>query len=549
MRYRNPTDAFLSSLEAILSQGEEVVVRGSRTLEMLSQSLTYENPLERCITVPHRNNNIFASIAETVWVIAGRDDIGFLAPYLPRAEDFSDDGMTWRGAYGPRLRNWEGVDQLESCLSLLQTDPESRRAVMAIFDPSRDFEPSRDIPCTNWLHVMVRNEAVHLEVVMRSNDIMWGFSGINSFEWSVLVEMLAEWLDVGVGSVTFFVSSLHLYGQHETRARKIISHSRPTAWPAGRRQFSTSFDDLPELLTDWFRVEELVRQSPTNISLPEDIRDPLFRDFARMIQFYWLHQSNELELADSILAKVVDPGLRFAAREYRSRNDPQTFWDLNDLDDKAARNEELLSTLIDLHTGKDIQYGDSWKKRGEFASIVNNIARKADRLARWDVLSPPSPEIFDSIADLTIYATKYSLFLYEMHPELACRDLQISDAFAISTGPAGVSTLLGCSGEKWLAESGPTTVEEVLSNGDAILDAFRDADPVLPSEARLHLSLALAGSSLKLLSITAKQYRSVFLEWRLQSLAAAGQASTNSLSEAGPGTPRRNARVEHQANS
>jgi thymidylate synthase len=58
--------------------------------------------------LPGRNNNVFAQLAETAWVLAGRNDLAFLGHYLPRVADFSDDGRTWRGAYGPRIRRWGG---------------------------------------------------------------------------------------------------------------------------------------------------------------------------------------------------------------------------------------------------------------------------------------------------------------------------------------------------------------------------------------------------------------------------------------------------------
>lgn len=521
LRYRNSADAFLSALDAIVSSGDSMDVRGSRTREIRMQTLTMENPLDRCITVAHRNNNVFASIAETVWVLAGRDDIGFLVPYLPRAVEYSDDGTTWRGAYGPRLRDWNGTDQIAEVLEILDTDPTSRRAVLSIFDPARDFTHSRDIPCTNWLHAMVRDGAVHLEVVMRSNDIMWGFSGINTFEWSVLLEMLAEWLNVDVGTLTFYVSSLHLYERHDARAELILARPRPTTWPTSLRQFATSFSDFPDLLHQWFSVEERIRRQPTELGASDHIADPLFKDFARMLQIYWLDMTGDTPLAAQVLDSVADPGLRFAAEEYRGRRDTLAFWAPHDRRDTEARDAELIATLIDLHTGKDVQYGDSWKKRGEFASVVNNIARKADRLARWNSSALPTPELIDTLADLTIYACKYALYLYEFQPGRATSDLRIEEPAHVSDGPAGVSALLTTLGRDWLtAAQYDVAATAVLRDFDAVLNVFEEGHPTVPSTDRLDLALALAADSLQLLGDTTKRHRSVFLTWRAQAFAS-----------------------------
>jgi len=133
-----------------------------------------------------------------------RDDVGTGWPRRPRLPQPLPPSRsrvlrrrgTWRGAYGPRLRNWFGVDQVAAVFQLLRADHASRRAVINLFDPSRDFAQSKDVPCNNWLHFLIRDGHLVLNVVTRSNDIMWGFSGINTFEWSVLHEMMAFWLGV-----------------------------------------------------------------------------------------------------------------------------------------------------------------------------------------------------------------------------------------------------------------------------------------------------------------------------------------------------------------
>src|SRR5690606_36637114 len=113
------------------------------TREIIARHTRLDRPLERYLFVPGRNNDVFAQVAETMWVLAGRDDIAWLERYLPRAPQFSDDGATWRAAYGPRLRNWNGRDQIDEVRRLLSEDRSSRRAVTSLFDPARDFIQSK----------------------------------------------------------------------------------------------------------------------------------------------------------------------------------------------------------------------------------------------------------------------------------------------------------------------------------------------------------------------------------------------------------------------
>ena len=205
--YRNISFATVGSVIDILDHGSNVVVHGKATRELMGRLTTLERPLERYLFLPKRHNDVFAQFAETMWVLAGRDDVVWLSRYLPRAPDYSDDGRTWHAAYGPRLRRWAGdVDQLDKVRRLLTEDRESRRGVMVLFDPARDFVDSKDIPCNNWLSWIARDSRLHLSVAVRSNDAMWGFSGTNAFEWSILQELMAYWLKLEVGGAISIAS-------------------------------------------------------------------------------------------------------------------------------------------------------------------------------------------------------------------------------------------------------------------------------------------------------------------------------------------------------
>lgn len=224
MAYRNFSSAFVNQLSDLKYNGQRINVRGTETLEITGKLIEIAHPEERIICLPGRKNNIFATVAETLWVLAGRNDIEYLSHYLPRAKDFSDDGITWRAGYGKRLRDFHGVDQIAEIIRILNENINSRQAVAVIFDPTEDFQKSKDIPCTNWLHFMVREGELNMSVAIRSNDIIWGASGINWFEWSVLQEHIAHSVGVSVGKLSYFADSLHIYSTHYDMADTIISN-------------------------------------------------------------------------------------------------------------------------------------------------------------------------------------------------------------------------------------------------------------------------------------------------------------------------------------
>lgn len=320
--YRDVEQAFLAELHAVVDSGELVEVRGERTRELRARPIEVSDIRSRHVALPHRNNNVFASIAESMWVLAGRNDLSFLSAYLERAVDFSDDGLTWRAGYGLRLRSWNGVDQLAEIVKILRRDPLSRRAVASIYDPDRDFVESRDIPCNNWLHFLMRDGHLDLHVAARSTDIWWGFSGINAFEWTLLLEVMSRWLRCMPGRLVFFSSSLHLYERHFDRASRLLaSQPSPAASDAtGQPQFDTDWEDAPAAWAEWMRLEAGIRSGQDLAALDCNLTDPLLLAYIRMIDLYWSAQSGaEPSVLDDKLVELGDSRLAAAAREYLER--------------------------------------------------------------------------------------------------------------------------------------------------------------------------------------------------------------------------------------
>ncbi|MCJ1699331.1 thymidylate synthase [Rathayibacter festucae] len=421
MKFDTASDALIGLLGDALADGRRVVVRGSETAELSHQHVAIAHPLARYGVVPERHGNVFASIVETLWVLAGRDDIATLEPYLPRAALFSDDGRVWRGAYGPRLRDWYGVDQLARVRNLLVTDPNTRRAVVTIFDPQRDYFESVDIPCTNWLQFDLRDGQLNLSVVMRSNDLIWGFSGINAFEWSVLLEMMARWVSAQVGELHFYVGSLHVYERHYGRADAIISGQGVVSGNVageGRSSYLGRFEDLDLELRDWFIFEHALRANDESAVHDAYLRiaDPLLRDFAAMTQAYWSLKRGALDRVDAWMSRVKDKDLRAAGKDYvRWTAAKESGAMAGQAAGRVLSRDELLSGIILLHRSKSAAYGDSWKRRGELGSILPNIARKVDRFRTLADVSEKigGEEWFDTAVDLLVYAVKYKTYLLD----------------------------------------------------------------------------------------------------------------------------------------
>lgn len=407
--FPNVSEALPVLCRVLLEDGYELGSRNGRVKELTNVQITLTRPWEREVLSAHRHASVAAQIAETMWVLAGRNDVEWLSHYLPRAAEFSDDGSTWRAGYGPRVRAWhgnpdttvDGVDQVREVIKILTADPASRRAVINIFDPSVDFEASKDIPCNNWLHFLNRDGRLNLHVAVRSNDLMWGWSGINAFEWSVLQEIVASCLGVMVGTLTFSISSLHLYEHHWVKAEKIGAEGGVGAY-RGQPMNLLRGDGLPgattlttwdSLVDDFFNAEKVIRDTAGGgDSAIRAVKHPSIRSMLRVLQRYWGG-----DIGDSL----EEGALQHAVAQSPNGGRRKT---------PAPVNTDFIESAIAIHNDKHKAYGDSWKKRGEAVSIQANIARKVDRLGHGDTNDETQA---DTALDLLVYLAKYDVWLQE----------------------------------------------------------------------------------------------------------------------------------------
>jgi thymidylate synthase len=213
-------DLYAGVCRAVLSQGHRVAPRGMSTTELLGAHLCLTAPCRRFVSVPPARvlNPAFA-VAEALWILSGSDD-PWIFTYNRSLRQYADNGRL-QGAYGPRLRRWRGeVDQLHRVRNLLARDPDSRQAVIQIYDPQLDTRGHRDVPCTLNYRFFIRHGRLDMHTTMRSNDVWLGLP-YDLFTATLLQEVMAGWLGVHAGTYHHHVDSLHLYAQHYDGAAQV----------------------------------------------------------------------------------------------------------------------------------------------------------------------------------------------------------------------------------------------------------------------------------------------------------------------------------------
>ncbi|MBE1566626.1 thymidylate synthase, partial [Nonomuraea africana] len=198
---------------ARVQQGEPVSPRAMPTREVLDVRLLIEQPRARLLPAqPARVLNPAFAVAECVWILSGTN-APWIYDYNAQLRQYAEDDGILRGAYGPRMRLWDGhVDQLAQVRATLLDDPETRRAVIQLYDPARDAGGHRDVPCTLGYRFHLRQGRLHMVTTMRSNDLWTGFP-YDAFSATVLQELMAGWVGADLGEYHHHVDSLHLYEQ------------------------------------------------------------------------------------------------------------------------------------------------------------------------------------------------------------------------------------------------------------------------------------------------------------------------------------------------
>lgn len=252
---RNVNDAFSEATWKINVWGVEEDSRNGKCLVATEPVLTcYSKPLERMLWEPKRDANPFFHVMEAMWMLAGRNDVESVSKYARQIAEYSDDGVTLNGAYGYRWRNHFEHDQIDWVIKHLKAQPNSRRAVLGMWDPMEDppaiDHGSSDVPCNTHAYFRVNQGRLNMTVCCRSNDIVWGCYGTNAVHMSYLMEYVACALGVMVGRYYQFSNNWHMYERHYWLLKTTTEidwysvgmyHMTPLTDPAGS---STLIDDL-----------------------------------------------------------------------------------------------------------------------------------------------------------------------------------------------------------------------------------------------------------------------------------------------------------------
>ena len=212
-------DLMRVALEIIRDSGHVTIATKGAMKELVAVHLVLSNPRARLSRTETRGK-AFSCLGELFWYLSGSDELDFISYYIPKYREFSDGGRLL-GAYGPRLINWDGVNQLDRIIELLAMKRSSRQAAIQVFDKQDLQIQKKDIPCTCTFQFMIRSDRLNMITYMRSNDAFLGLPH-DIFCFSMIQEIIAISLGVELGDYHHMVGSLHIYDEHKKQCQQFL---------------------------------------------------------------------------------------------------------------------------------------------------------------------------------------------------------------------------------------------------------------------------------------------------------------------------------------
>lgn len=205
---------YYNALKSTLKEDIRVTGRGDVPVIKLRKPVSFEINLMKEGLPLLRGKKMFPDkpLVELVWMMLGRNDLDFLHQYGVNYWDMFDIGDgTIGNSYGPRLRNLNGVDQIQHVVDLLITDPYSRRIALSFWDPSKDEDSI--VPCYSFIQFKVIDNYLNMYVTQRSGDAFIGVPN-DALLFSYLNAILAYYTNLYTGTVFYTINDFHIYEEH-----------------------------------------------------------------------------------------------------------------------------------------------------------------------------------------------------------------------------------------------------------------------------------------------------------------------------------------------
>lgn len=223
--------AYLELLDDVLRNGEQKGDRtGTGTLSVFARQ--YRHDLSQGFPLLTTKKLHFKSIVnELIWFLNGDTNIGWLND---NGVKIWDEWATETGdlgpIYGKQWTDWptkdgDSINQIDYVVKCLQENPNSRRILFHGWNveylPDESLSPQENAkqgrmalpPCHLLYQFYVANNKLSAQLYIRSSDSFLGLP-YNTASLALLVHMLAQQCNLGLGEIIISTGDSHIYNNH-----------------------------------------------------------------------------------------------------------------------------------------------------------------------------------------------------------------------------------------------------------------------------------------------------------------------------------------------
>lgn len=209
----NAQEAFERIYDLIMTVGEDC---SNGTKQIFNTLIEIKNPKDNLINTEYRKWNKDYAEYEWQWYLSGN----------PNAEAISERASIWKtmmdeqgnvnSNYGYQ---WFRNGQLFRIIDMLKENPTTRKASISLYDGKEINLYHKDTICTYAINFYITNDKLNMQVMMRSNDLVYGFCN-DQYCFSKLQMLVAKELQLEIGIYTHFVCNMHIYQRHFNLKKK-----------------------------------------------------------------------------------------------------------------------------------------------------------------------------------------------------------------------------------------------------------------------------------------------------------------------------------------
>ncbi|MBO6508105.1 MAG: thymidylate synthase, partial [Roseibium sp.] len=199
-------------------------------------------------------------IHELLWFLAGDTNIAYLKENGVKIwDDWADENGELGPVYGYQWRSWpapdgRSIDQIANLLTMIRTNPESRRLIVSAWNPALVDEMALP-PCHSLFQFYVADGKLSCQLYQRSADVFLGVP-FNIASYALLTMMVAQVTGLKPGDFVHTLGDAHLYSNHFDQAREQLTRS-PRALPEMKIN-----PDVTDLFSFRYEDFELVGYDP-----------------------------------------------------------------------------------------------------------------------------------------------------------------------------------------------------------------------------------------------------------------------------------------------